>query len=274
MQARADCWINVIAICAVLTVSGVLAAQNAKPPPEPPTPGEAISGADQGAVRDLPKTGSVEIISDTQGVDFGPYLEKAIAEVRGNWYKLIPTDAETKKGELAIEFAVLPDGRIASMKLAATSGDVSLDRPAWGAISASSPFAILPKAFTGPYLALRVPFYYNPEKASPIMHAAAIQSVAAAHPPMYPKRARKDRIEGAVQLDVEIAADGKIKNVYAVEGSTILAGAASDAIRKWLFYPARLEGKPVEDRVRIRVEFRLKPQQVKTDIMSSQAPPR
>jgi TonB family protein len=109
--------------------------------------------------------GNLEILSDTQGVDFGPYLQRILQDVRANWYTLIPESAEMKKGKLAIEFAITKDGKVADMKLVATSGDAALDRPAWGSITASDPFPPLPTEFTGPYLALRFRFYYNPDKS-------------------------------------------------------------------------------------------------------------
>jgi TonB family protein len=108
--------------------------------------------------------GALDILSDTQGVDFGPYLQRILQDVKENWYHLIPESAEMKKGKLAIEFAITKDGRVADMRLVATSGDVALDRPAWGSITASNPFPPLPSEFTGPYLALRFRFYYNPDK--------------------------------------------------------------------------------------------------------------
>ncbi len=109
--------------------------------------------------------GGLDVLSDTQGVDFGPYLQRILQDVRENWYHLIPESAEMKKGKLAIEFAITRDGKVADMKLVATSGDIALDRPAWGSITASNPFPPLPSEFTGPYLALRFRFYYNPDKA-------------------------------------------------------------------------------------------------------------
>lgn len=109
--------------------------------------------------------GALDILSDTQGVDFGPYLQRILQDVRENWYHLIPESAEMKKGKLAIEFAITRDGKVADMRLIATSGDAALDRPAWGSITASNPFPPLPSEFTGPYLALRFRFYYNPDKA-------------------------------------------------------------------------------------------------------------
>jgi TonB family protein len=109
--------------------------------------------------------GNLEILSDTQGVDFGPYLQRILQEVRENWYRAIPESAEMKKGKLQIEFAITKDGKVADMRLTAGSGDVALDRAAWAGISASNPFPPLPTDFTGPYLALRFRFYYNPDKA-------------------------------------------------------------------------------------------------------------
>jgi TonB family protein len=109
--------------------------------------------------------GALDILSDTQGVDFGPYLQRILQDVKENWYRLIPESAEMKKGKLAIEFAITRDGKIADMRLVATSNDTALDRAAWGGITASNPFPPLPGEFTGPYLALRFRFYYNPDKA-------------------------------------------------------------------------------------------------------------
>lgn len=147
-------------------------------------PGDAIRQAEQGvaASRGAPagggdggdfglnrgargrELGNLEILSDTQGVDFGPYLQRILLDVRQNWYILIPPSAEMKKGKLAIEFAITKDGKVADMRLVASSGDVALDRPAWGSITNSNPFPPLPSDFTGPYLALRFRFYYNPDK--------------------------------------------------------------------------------------------------------------
>lgn len=110
--------------------------------------------------------GGLEVLSDTQGVDFGPYLERIVFIVKRNWYNVIPEAAMPpilKKGKVSIEFAILKDGRIAGMRLVGESGDISLDRAAWSGITASNPFPPLPTAFTGQYLALRFHFLYNPD---------------------------------------------------------------------------------------------------------------
>jgi TonB family protein len=111
--------------------------------------------------------GGLEVLSDTQGVDFGPYLERVVFMVKRNWYNVIPVAAMPpilKKGKVSIQFAIKPDGSIAGLQLISGSGDVSLDRAAWGGITASNPFPPLPTQFTGPYLALRFHFFYNPDR--------------------------------------------------------------------------------------------------------------
>ena len=278
----------------LLMAGTILAAQDSKPILAPGSPGKAIQDAAQAAADDLthgrPKggaienvyseqntIGSVEVLSDGRGVNFGPYLRDAMARVRIHWYRLIPSDARAKTGKVAIQFAVLPDGRIVALKLAESSGDVSLDRAAWEAITVSNPFPALPSAFIGPNLALRFRFYYNPDKGNlegtsggatgPIEHAVVVQSLADSHPPKYPKRARKEKIEGIVHMDALIAADGKVESVHTVDGSMVLGEAAADAIQKWMFHPAQRDGKPVEDRVRINVEFQLEGEQVRAQVV-------
>jgi TonB family protein len=108
--------------------------------------------------------GNLEVLSDTMGVDFGPYLKRVVQDVRQNWYNAIPESAQMKKGKLAIEFAINKDGSVAGMKLVSSSGDVPLDRAAWAGITGSNPFPPLPTEFGGQYLALRFVFFYNPSK--------------------------------------------------------------------------------------------------------------
>jgi TonB family protein len=111
--------------------------------------------------------GGLEVLSDTQGVDFGPYLQRVVFIVKRNWYNVIPEAAMPpilKKGRVSIEFAIMKDGRLAGMRLVGQSGDISLDRAAWSGITASNPFPPLPTQYTGQYLALRFHFFYNPDR--------------------------------------------------------------------------------------------------------------
>jgi TonB family protein len=114
-------------------------------------------------MQSLPR--GVEILSDTQGVDFKPWLELWYRETNGVWKPLIPREVEApvlKSGAVAILFKVLPSGRImdGSMVLEGRSGDAALDRAAWGALTGSS-YPPFPVEFRGPYLKLRAYFLYN-----------------------------------------------------------------------------------------------------------------
>ncbi|HEY3989337.1 MAG TPA: TonB family protein [Acidobacteriaceae bacterium] len=164
---------------------------NPAPPPEPkPAPtkpnfntgmsaGEQIRQAARGASQPQEPSGDygagrvpqhagvnagADILSDTMGVDFGPYMQRVIAATYRSWIPLIPESARPpldKSGKVGIEFVIAKDGSVQGMKLKFPSGDVSLDRAAWGGITGASPYPPLPKEFKGPYLALRFGFYYN-----------------------------------------------------------------------------------------------------------------
>jgi TonB family protein len=127
------------------------------------------SGGDYGLGQGRQATkalGNLDVLSDTMGVDFGPYLQRVLHDVKANWYNLIPESARPplmKRGKVSIEFAIMKNGTVQGMTLSGPSGDVSLDRAAWGGITNSAPFPSLPTEFRGDYLLLRFNFYYNPE---------------------------------------------------------------------------------------------------------------
>jgi TonB family protein len=108
-------------------------------------------------------TGGVQVLSDTQGVDFSSWLQRWHYETERTWDPLIPEEVNAplnKSGAVAIQFKVLPNGRITDMHLVGQSGDVALDRAAWGALTGSN-YPPLPRDFHGPYLELRAYFLYN-----------------------------------------------------------------------------------------------------------------
>lgn len=110
---------------------------------------------------------SIEILTDTMGVDFRPYLGGAIRNIRKNWFALMPDAARapaSKQGQASVEFTINKDGSVTGMRLVRASGDPSLDRAAWAGIMASTPFSPLPAEFKGQSLGLRLHFIYNPEK--------------------------------------------------------------------------------------------------------------
>jgi hypothetical protein len=110
-------------------------------------------------------SGGVEVLSDTQGVDFRSWLLRWHRETERTWDPLIPDEVNPpilKSGAVVIRFKVLPNGRLmdGSMVLEGRSGDTGLDRAAWGALTGSN-YPPLPREFHGPYIELRAVFLYN-----------------------------------------------------------------------------------------------------------------
>jgi TonB C terminal len=108
--------------------------------------------------------GGVEVLSDTMGVNFDPYLKRIVQIVDENWHTLLPESVFPpirKSGIVAIEFAILKDGTVAGMKIVSPAGDPPLERACYGSITTSVPFPPLPSEFPGQYLQLRFIYCYN-----------------------------------------------------------------------------------------------------------------
>ncbi|MEO6910379.1 MAG: TonB family protein [Edaphobacter sp.] len=143
------------------------------------TAGESIRRAAQAAAQNRAEGGDsgvgipvarqglntgVDILSDTMGVNFDPYLKRIIREIYNTWLPLIPEEARpplNKQGETLIRFTILPDGRIGAMNLDGSTHDQAIDRAAWGSITGVGQFPPLPKEFHGPNLELRIHYLVN-----------------------------------------------------------------------------------------------------------------
>ncbi len=116
--------------------------------------------------------GGVEVLSDTQGVNFNPYIRRILADIYRNWMPLIPEECKpplSKDGEVLIRFSILPDGHIGvpngkpgdGMWLDGSTHDDAINRSAWGSITSEGQFPPLPSQFHGPNLELRIHYYVN-----------------------------------------------------------------------------------------------------------------
>lgn len=102
------------------------------------------------------------ILSDTRGVNFGPYLARVVYIVRRNWYSVIPESARLgEKGRVALVFDIVKDGSVPELRLVTSSGSNALDLAALASIKASNPFPPLPQEFTGKDLRLEFIYLYN-----------------------------------------------------------------------------------------------------------------
>src|SRR5579864_973583 len=116
---------------------------------------------------------SVEILSDTRGVNFGPYLQDALEDVRLRWLPVVPRVARAprlRQGTVVIRFAITRDGEVNNLKIEKSSGNRKMDRAAFNSVRNSSPFPPLPGRFDGQFLTLRLYFQYNP---APVLRPAA-----------------------------------------------------------------------------------------------------
>ncbi len=147
----------------------------------PTSTGRALEEAMRGAARDrggqvigdepLPpgaqprsqaSVGEARILTDTQGVDFDPYLRRVVADIRQNWYAVMPEIARLgRRGRVIVVFEIQRDGGVSKLYLVSASGAEPLDRAALAGISASVPFPPLPPEFRGPMIRLQVTFLYN-----------------------------------------------------------------------------------------------------------------
>jgi periplasmic protein TonB len=95
----------------------------------------------------------------------------------------------------------------------------------------------------------------SPAVAAPRLGAAYLR----APPPRYPAAARRKGEEGTVVLKVLVTAEGAASSVELERssGSSALDDAARDAVKGWLFAPARRGAEPVETWVLVPVVFRL-----------------
>jgi protein TonB len=75
--------------------------------------------------------------------------------------------------------------------------------------------------------------------------------------PIYPPLAKQARIQGVVKFTAIIARDGTIQSLQLISGHPLLAPAAMEAVKQWVYQPTLLNGEPVEVVTQIDVNFTL-----------------
>src|SRR5579864_1149361 len=76
--------------------------------------------------------------------------------------------------------------------------------------------------------------------------------------PTYPLLAQHMNVQGSVILQALIGTDGVVENLRVLSGPAILASAAQQAVREWRFKPILQDGRPVESKATITVNFTIK----------------
>ncbi len=76
-------------------------------------------------------------------------------------------------------------------------------------------------------------------------------------PPVYPVMAKQSNVQGNVVVAASVDARGSVVDAKIVSGPMSLRQAALDAVRKWKYSPALIDGQPAASRVTVTLDFRL-----------------
>ena len=91
----------------------------------------------------------------------------------------------------------------------------------------------------------------EPDVSKIRMKAESITKVA----PTYPRLPRKQRIEGTVVLEADINEKGDVVRAMAISGPNQLRKAAEEALMKWKFKPASVNGVSIASKEQIPITF-------------------
>jgi TonB family protein len=109
-------------------------------------------------------------------------------------------------------------------------------------------------------LVIGIPEAPPPVQTGPIYVTGDVQKPEKlnAPQPQYTEIARKARIQGVVILQAIIDTEGNVTNVTVLKGLPMgLSEAAEEAVKRWKFRPATLNGKPVSVYFNLTVNFQL-----------------
>ena len=124
--------------------------------------GDRRAGADFGRRQPDFSVERPTILSDTQGVNFGPWLTAVYFRVRNNWYSVIPQVYRSGlKGVVVIVFDVRRNGSLEDLEIVRSSRFSPYDRAAISSLKLSEPLPNFPDAFTNDRLTLQFTYFYN-----------------------------------------------------------------------------------------------------------------
>ncbi|MGD0199369.1 MAG: TonB family protein [Bryobacteraceae bacterium] len=84
-----------------------------------------------------------------------------------------------------------------------------------------------------------------------VQEARLVQRIA----PTYPPLARQTRVSGIVRVQAVIGKDGRVRRATAVSGPPLLRSAAVQAVQRWVYTPAMLNGETIEAETQVDINF-------------------
>jgi TonB family protein len=100
-----------------------------------------------------------DIQFDAKGVEFGPWLRRFVAQVKGNWF--VPQAAMARPGRVVITFYVLKNGAILDLQVIQPSSIEGFTTAAFNALRLSNPTMPLPPEYPADRAFFTVTFRYN-----------------------------------------------------------------------------------------------------------------
>jgi TonB family protein len=96
------------------------------------------------------------------------------------------------------------------------------------------------------------------ERETEVVPAAALVIVKYT-PPEFPRQASEKALTGWVDVQFLVLSDGSVSDVSVVGADPVgvFETPAMDAVRKWKYQPVMRDGKPINQRARVRVRFAL-----------------
>ena len=114
--------------------------------------------------------------------------------------------------------------------------------------------------FADPYPSIRLPLDARSKK-SRTGERLQLGRLISRVEPVYPADARRNGIEGAVDMRALIGRDGSVEDLVSVNGPPLLIPAAVNAVRQWKYSTTLVAGQPIETEENISIKFQLsKPQ--------------
>jgi TonB family protein len=152
------------------------------------------------------------------------------------------------KGEVEMSVTVGPDGSVTAVKV--LRGHPMLQSAAVAAVKQWLFTPQLTETTTA------VTLYFAGAEPGPQTGGLIQQAVLISRKdPVYPDAARQAGARGVVVVSATIGTDGHVTAAQILRGDPLLAQAAEDAVRQWIYKPTMLNGTPVETKTQITLNF-------------------
>jgi TonB family protein len=95
----------------------------------------------------------------------------------------------------------------------------------------------------------------RPTTSSPHRPGVAASLLQEAPIPVYPPLAKVAGVQGTVKMQIQIGSDGHVEQIKILSGHPLLAPAAVEAVKGYVYKPFVVNGTPVEVMTTVAVEF-------------------